>query len=280
MDKQILFSGDEVLINIPDEFDDEYHPQIQKGTRGIVISFEKNCLGRNAGLQLNGLAPGIHFSKSYAYVQINGRKEGYIINCDYLSLIDKKEQKYRLRRLGNNRKKCQDYDVHYLVKTLPDTPFWEDDLVSYLDELEDDVKVYKVHAIEYGIYERNPKEGPVYKIRNVVPKGIDCVAYEDQLTLLDRGSIWRYYHNETLIFDTVEEEIGFHETIGNVKVVVNPRNGLYVWRQNEIMPAIKNGLADSFEINGKKIILKKFKDRDVSEKAKLLTLKTWGGFLK
>ena len=85
---------------------------------------------------------------------------------------------------------------------------------------------------------------PIYSVSSTMG-GCYTSFTEDALTLVKRGNVWNYYHNEPMIFASVKEELEFYHRMGFSEEVRNPNTGNYAWNSfEEIKEAILKGIGD------------------------------------
>jgi len=126
---------------------------------------------------------------------------------------------------------------------LPETKFWEFDLVSTERGLTTIVEV-DYRRIHETCYDGSP--WPIYTIN--IPAGTTSVT-EDSISLVKRGNLWNYYHDEPMVFVDLQEEASFFIRIGETTEIRNPSNGWYRWTKDEAIAAIKSGSIHIYTIS-------------------------------
>jgi len=288
--------GDKILINIPDEnWLWGYRPvEKQHGTPAEVIGFGEITYGR---IHNFGMKPGIYANRWWTKLRLEDGKE-YTEFSSRLELADKNEIEKRLAELKSGRR-LEDKEF---LRELPETKFWEGDnvLVCKADRVVTvslpDVSLGDAKAISKGEKPNNllmivdiewdrKKEGEPwkYKVSDNFRAGWCAYAYEPDIELMERGNVWKFYHGEKLKFNDVNEEANFFNMLGQTEEVVNPANNLYAWTKDEVLQAIKEGVADGFSLSGKlfgfgekKINAVRFKDRDLGARVRESTLAGFG----
>ena len=161
------------------------------------------------------------------------------------------------------------------IGDLPETEFWELDIVSWRGDR------YRIHHINYGRW--GPEGTHCYSMQevdenNVYKRNGSTTVDPSELVLLERGNVWREAHGEPLIFSSFEEEIDFANGMGRSDSVRNPRHGLYSWTLEEVLEAIKDGQVDGFTnpttpFSGtRRINATRFHDRNLGERVRQETM--------
>jgi hypothetical protein len=284
---EILKVGDTVVINIPDEnWEWGFRPvSKQSGTEADVVGFGEIPYTR---VQNFGHEPGIYVNHSWVDVKVPGKKQFCISSC-HIDLKDKAEEKQREKAYH----KAGGYkNSHVRLRDLPETKFWEGDVVKLADDMRDvwpGVETFRIFSINYGDFGQMRNDGvtpmPEYNIEpNVKGRGGYVAVNESQLTLVERGNVWKHYHKEPLWFAGIEEEAGFFAMLGHTEEVRNPKSKLYNWTKDEVLAAIRDGIADSFSVDrgifgtSKELHHRavRFKDRDLGERVAQATLAGFG----
>lgn len=159
---------------------------------------------------------------------------------------------------------------------LPETPFWELDLVSHQR------RTYRIRSIDYNRW--GPDKLHCYDMEEVDQDGAylrngTLTVDPNHLELVSRGNVWREAHGQTLVFRSLREEAAFASGMGQREEVRNPKSGLYDWTLEEVLAAIEDGLVDGFHnatipFNWNATISAvRFTDRDLGERLRAETLK-------
>lgn len=202
-----------------------------------------------------------------------------------LEMVDADEYKRRLNAY-HERKKNESWiaidaelDNRVRIGDLPETKAWEQDFV----------RVTSRHGIEYGVIEgieyhwlRDDVKEISYRFRIVDADknetGGTTYARESEIEVLERGNVWKYFHNEPLSFKDLKEEASFYAGLGQSTEVRNPANGLYSWTLAEAMQAIKDDLIDSISVGSvpfamtSRINVTRFENRDLGKRLQAATL--------
>lgn len=279
----VLQIGDEVVVTVSKENRDWGYNPCPDGTKGVVVGFAKIHYSR---IQSFGLKPGVYSNKCYPYVKIEGKKE-LSIGTFHLKMVDEREYERRVaawREVGGSGNRMHKEEL--FLHDLPETKFWEGDTVRIVPRAQfkddgsvvgADNKIMMIVGIEYGW--RNKGEPRTYRISNDFGAGWHTYAKEDELVLVERGNVWKYFHNEPLQSKDIQEEANFFKMLGHYEEVRNPKTGFYSWTKDEVLEAIRVKIADGFSAglipltDKVSISAIRFRDRNLGEKVRQETLK-------
>ncbi len=170
------------------------------------------------------------------------------------------------------------------IGDLPDTAFWEGDIVLVTREGFSDYPELHTQIEHVEWY----WEGRPYQIQWIDAKTGKYAgrghtyANEADLCLIERGNVWREAHGEPLIFRNIIEEAAYANGTGRTEEVRNPATELYAWTKDEALVAIKHGIADGFSLStgffgsGPSIHVNRFTDRNLGERVRAETLNGFG----
>jgi hypothetical protein len=237
---ELLRIGDRVMFYVPEDHRGYTHTydSIPDGTEGTIcgffdaIDFRDRFRGKkNSGVYHTNGCPSVLL------------KDGRIVPGDhFVELIDKEEKSKRNKILRGEHGILKDQSIY--LGELPETKFWEFDLVST------ERGETTIVQVDYSRIHKTCQDGspwPIYEIK--LPTGGTCWVTEDSISLVKRGNLWNYYHNEPLVFTDLQEEGSFFIIIGEAPEIRNPANGLYKWTKDEVIAAIKSGLIHGFTIS-------------------------------
>lgn len=239
---ETLKIGDTVIINIPDEnWKWGYHPvKKQKGTEAKITGFGEIAYSR---IQSFGKEPGIY--TNHCWIQLEGI-EGSVSSC-FIELKDQEEYKKRCKNKRDDKKS---------IRPLPETKFWEDDIVTFTSSAHyipwKNEKEVKIASINYDYMDQKRNDGspmPEYNVTPINYNGGQIAVNENDLVLIRRGNVWKYFHNEKIEFKDLYEEANFFKMLGHYKEVPNPKTKLYSWTKDEVLQAIKDGIADCLSLD-------------------------------
>jgi hypothetical protein len=164
---------------------------------------------------------------------------------------------------------------------LPDTKFWELDIVSYEGRRH---RIYRISYFGWGSQGVRGAGVHCYEMEGINEFGVydgggSRTVEPEELQLLERGNVWREAHGESLVFGSLDEEVGFACNMGRAPEVRNPANNLYSWTLDEVIQAIKDDIVDGFT-NGtalfsdkSRISARRFQDRELGERVRAETVK-------
>ena len=244
--------GDRVRIKVA-KHDDEYCPPAPSGSEGVVVGFTEMDYGRN---NYGGRRPGIYTNDNYSYVKLDNGKEVELGTFN-LEFVDPTLDEIRI---GENRKRVAEVGVHEhcrlldeekFLRDLPETDFYEHDLVEYQsDRPYRSPEKGKITRVEY-LKQYDPRKRNIitYSIK-LDESGTVMWIEPERIKLIERGSIWKYYHNEPLSFDSIPAEYEFWKAVGKVKYISNPKTNNYRWSENEAEAFVLNDKAHGWTGKG------------------------------
>jgi len=108
--------------------------------------------------------------------------------------------------------------------------------------------MFQINRIDY-LHINDKSNYPAYEISDRLGSGWHTSANADDIALLERGPVWKYYHGEPITFNSIEEEATFFDLLGHDDEVRNPINGKYSWTEKEVLDAIQKGFVHGFSIS-------------------------------
>jgi hypothetical protein len=184
-----------------------------------IVDFATRFEGRTAGV---GVPPGLWRNYAWAEVRNSRGIVQYIHTSDLQPLPE--------------------HDVVHLprvlVRELPDTQFWEDDIVEVFDG-----RRGCVSFIDFDALERPVGDQPVYHVR-MVGRQSNERFHARALDLVERGDVWRFYHGEPLEFGSAADEASFHHRISHVTSVANVAHDTMAFSWDQAVEALRTGDAD------------------------------------
>lgn len=279
---KLLVPGDRVVMNMSAEsreyVGDKYPPD---GTQGTFLGRTRSKVYRGrTGLDAYFYKPGIYEMDGCAIIQWdNGSTE---VDGWSHEMLDKVEYNRRFNEWHAIQDKPHNYGENEVkVGELPETAFWEEDKVAFVDGHDfssKSVNRLRVQRIDYA-----RAEGPCYWLEwvneNNSPIGVSTYGYGEDIRLLERGNVWKEVHGEELVFRDLQEELGFEKLMGRFKEVRNPTSNLFVWSLEEVLAAVRDDVADCFSMPKsmfsaeRRISATRFDNREKGEKARAETLK-------
>ncbi len=271
---ELLRIGDEVVFKVEPErraCTDTYN-DVPDGTHGIVCGFYDAVIYRSR-IPVYTSQPGTYHQKGAVSVWL---ADGRVVPGDWsIDMVNKEEQKRRDTAMR---------DAEGILVTeqtrlgdLPPTKFWEMDKVMVNQE----PMMMTISRIDYHHMHSKRDDGSPYPFYNVdYPQGGYAAATEAQITLVERGNLWKHHNNEPLSFSTLNEEASFFRAIGQAREVRNPANGLYKWSKDEALAAIREGTVHGFSMGGlfgsSSIITHRFNNKELGKRVAQATLKGFG----
>ncbi|MCR4311710.1 MAG: hypothetical protein NUV56_00335 [Candidatus Uhrbacteria bacterium] len=244
---------DKVKITIPQENRDWGYNPCPDGTLATIIGFTEIHWGR---VNNCGIKPGVYVNRAWVKVRLEDGKEHTELSSR-LELVDKAEHERRVAE-GCAKREADPhaFDHGEFLRDLPETPFWEGDMVfvpgAALMERslgKRNPHLFQVIGINYSDLNETTRIGtkyPAYNIASGFSAGWHTGASEDSMTLVERGPVWKHYHNEPIVFASLEEEASFYHLLGHTEEVRNPASGLYAWTLEELLTAVRNGQVHGF----------------------------------
>jgi len=275
--------GDEVVITIPKDSREWGYNPCPDGTVAVVRGFATIPYGRLSNF---GHKPGIYVNREWVTVEFSdGRTHSEWVGR--MDLVDKAEYQKRVAAFRKLQKSNPNYwrDSKDFIEELPETPFWEGDVVEVTNpKLIQMTKGYPsivVVSIEYSQLNDKTNNGskwPAYRISDKLMAGWYTYASEDDLKLLERGDIWKYYHKQPISFENIQKEAEFFSMLGHTDEVRNPANELYSWTKDQVLEAIQNGLVHGFAMasgffgTSPRVTAIRFRDEELGKRVASATL--------
>lgn len=293
MNTDLLRIGDKVIVQIEKESRDWGYNPCPDGTVATVIGYSEVHYGRTSNF---GKKPGAYENRCWVKLRREDGKE-WTEFATRFTFADQEEYERRLAALHQQRQADPNWkpDNHFL-RELPETPFWEGDFVfvngrtlrtdkyGVIDSGQDPY-LFQICRIDYDrlntlTHQSTPY--PAYQVSSGLTAGWCIPVSVEDLTLSERGPVWKFYHDEEITFVNLEEEARFADLIGNTDEVRNPANDLYKWSKDEVLMAISLGLVHGFSLssgffgNAKSIRAIRFQDEDLGKRVAAETLKGFG----
>jgi hypothetical protein len=206
--------GDAVVLDLQDR----KLKGVSDGETVTIVAFSERHEGRTVGV---GVPPGLW--KNYSYATVRDSRGGeHDVHTSHLQPVPGRDY-VRLPRQH--------------VRGLPDTPFWEDDIVEVYDG-----RRGTISTIDYDEFE-NAAERPVYSV-SFSNSGSSERFHARSLDLVERGNVWRYHHGEEIDFENAAEEATLLHRLSLVTGVTNRDTGHGGFSWDEAVQALRNGEAD------------------------------------
>lgn len=294
---KLLRTGDRVRMKMDPESRPYFPKAVPDGTEGTVVGKYRATGIIEARYPILCRKPGVYELDGVAWIQWDSYPEGVDPEDEDVrrgsdqhleaapSFVDEYNRRYKEEWPVRNEDGSYNMDFDMTATTdrlenrvrvgdLPETPFYELDLVEYQGTR------YLIRRINYNHW--GPDKRHCYEMSELNEEGrpIGSTTVEpNDLTLIERGNVWKFYHNEPLSFKSLDEEASFAKGIGKSTEVRNPKDGFYSWTLEEVLEAIRVGIVDGFYMSQgffgvqPSIVAQRFEDRDLGERVLAETLK-------
>jgi len=269
---ELLRIGDTVTVKIAQENLDWGYGRDIHGKTATVLSFGTIDYGY---VHNYGKLPGIYENKSWVNVEVDG-KEHHVSSC------------FLVCEASGDR----EYVEGVRLRDLPETKFWPGDTVQFVgdeDWLVEEGPVV-VRSIDYRWIGKTCNDNvtpmPINNLQ--LNTGGTCAVRCDQLELIERGNVFKYYNDLPLEFEDLREEAEFYASLGHTEEVRNPATSLFSWpdaRRNgkhfpeEALQAIRDGIGHGIKAghdffgNKMRVSVYRFKDEELGKRVAEATLK-------
>lgn len=283
MSSVALKVGDKVIVSVEKESRKWGYDPCPDGTEATVVGFGEAAYGRILNVRR---APGIYENRSWALIQL---PDGGAVHKEFYSRLTLANEAEIARRTIPNHHRAEK-----LLRPLPETAFYEGDLVRSTERanimpmidpktgMEDD-SLFVVTRVNYLAIKAKAMNGmnwPFYDLSNEIDAEWSTPHHEEALTLVARGNVWKYYHQEPLVFfGGIAEEAKFFLLLGHYEEVLNPENGVCSWTKRQAMAAIQDKIAHGIIASNNKTfrsdhpIAIRFRDESLGRRVSDATLK-------
>lgn len=248
---EIINIGDIVTITIPKENREHGYDPCPDGTVAEVVGFTEIAWGR---LGNYGYRPGVYENRCWVKLALPGGGVHTELagRLDLLALGEEKRRLEELRKFNQGNPGWLSKDK--FLRDLPGTPFWEGDFVQVLHPDTDFSSnrqdgAYQITRIEYSDLDRKRDGGspyPAYTFSSSLDAGWTMNTDAASMRLVERGPVWKHYHGEPIEFASLKEEAELFRQMGRTEEVRNPVHNSYAWTLDEVLGAIRDGLAHGF----------------------------------
>lgn len=165
------------------------------------------------------------------------------------------QSEHGIETINGTQYKYDQSSLDWLKQYGDEIPFWLGDIVQRVSgfdtptlepttQLPTPTELLRILHVDYKFFAPNEKRpNPNSRVYHVGPdfhrRFYTSAAIED-LLLIERGPIWKFYHGEQLQFFDLRDEAEFHRIIGKYRSYSNPK-GSYDWSREQIIEAIKSG---------------------------------------
>ncbi len=252
---ELLQVDDKVVVTVlKDNREWGYNP-CADGTIATVRGFGTITYGH---IRNYGYRPGVYENRSWIVIELP-TTEVISIYVGNLKLVD--QEAYDTRLVAFREKQKTDWrSTSVRVADLPETEFWEgdivtnDDLVAHLGNYAGSHGAvagrFYIDNIKWDWMGQTRLDGspmPFYDI-SPFPDGGLTTGTDEPLTLVERGNVWKYFHDEPMTFASLEDEAKFHQTMGLYTEVRNPVTKLFSFTKDEALDALKTGLGHGITV--------------------------------
>jgi hypothetical protein len=274
--------GDLVKITILKENREWGYNPCPDGTLAKIRSFQTIDYGYTNNF---GHQPGVYLNKCWANFQIEG-KDICLSHCHY-EMVDVQEYEHRLEKFRARQKSHpDDWDIKERISDLPETALWPGDKVISKNVWDTLHPMLFVAYVRYDLIDQKRVDGspmPIYDVSEKYPPTSTSPRGDKDLSLIQRGNVWNFYHHLPLDpFSSLEEEAQFFSSLGRTCSVRNPANGIYSWHKDEVLDAIETGLVHGFRVSAgwfggnPSTEAIRFLDEDLGRRVAAATLKGFG----
>ena len=275
MNGQLLQIGDEVVIKIEKESREWGYNPCPDGTRAKVLGFGEVHTPRIGNL---GFKPGVYRNRCWIKVQLKDGKK-HEENHARISLTKKKLEKERSEELRRKKKGWEQLRNEDFLRPLPETTFWEHDVVLIKNKRDavfsGPVVVQLIDYTRLNELITPDRKWPVYQVSPTLYYGCSVAYGEDQLELVRRGKVWKFFHEEPVKFDDILDEAKFFVNLGHYDEVPNPWTKNYGWTRIEVLEAAEKGIVHGLRLVGisQQISAIKFRNAKLGRRVAQATLK-------
>ncbi len=228
------------------------HERLRRGEEVEIVGFARTSYGRVSNF---GLDPGLYANPTAPLVRTAGGATF--------------EAGAHLFEPAGGGPRPQVERSSLRIGDLPGTPFWEWDVVT--DPSGARLRVEHVLHLDFAA---RGASGLSFSCADAF--GAQRMLAADEMTLVERGPVWRRAQGEAVAFDTVEELVAFHHAVGAYDEVRNPANGLYAWEPDEAVEALREGDVHGFHgglepAQGRSNMVR-YRDPEVAEAVRMETL--------
>ncbi len=262
----LLREGDEVEVITSETRSGYGNNPRQKGDRGIVVGYEEEYEPR---FPISDRLPGVY---SVLYLpKVAFPDQIQLICTAYLKPVDWNVLEGREKRHS------------FLIRELPDTPFWEDDLVkcpktAFLVSVQAPPHVQSGEEMWRVTQAENP-EDESYQLVLVGSGGsIRTSAEANDLVLHRRGNFWRPAHGLPVEFESWLEEVEFYHNSRTAQKVGSERFSDQAVRQ--AIDLVRESKIDFFVVttgvyNMRDVVSYRLNDPDAGNRIRPAFLSSW-----
>lgn len=229
------------------------HPNVSGTVR--IIQYERDYEGRGIGNPHR--KPGVYRKSHHALVEDVDGNRGWASST-------------KLQHIPNVTV-MDDFDHQKRIADLPATEFWEGDMVMTSNGHLTTILAIDYNSIDEASHKRIIDGKPFVSETPYVCEQFKRTFHAaDDLTLVERGNIWKKAHGEELAFHDLYEEMAFHVDEGDFHFADDlPTNAIDMNMTAEaLLSKIESGEADIVREIGIGLRAIKFTDREFGEAAR------------
>lgn len=272
-----LCIADRVMMAVPSTCNGWSKRAVVNGVKGTVIGFTRYTMFQER-LSVYRNLPGEYECNGQAIVQWDTGVSD-VPSCHDIVLLLAPEGGTRNKE--NSSAYFKAFDTPRRIRSLPDLPFWELDVVRFKNSARNvwpESKELVVSKVSYHNVGEFCDDGttplPIYQVEPSTMDQGRCMVRESDLELVRRGNVWLWEHDrDEVTFASLQEECFFHHQTGRSTEVECPQTGTFAWEEPHILQAALNGIIDAVKISGGLFGCKpqafayKFHDPDLSKRA-------------
>lgn len=174
---------------------------LSDGTIATIERFGEKYVHRY-GRKPNDPVPGVYEDRVSTWVRVESGKVIQVPSGVTFRMID--NEAFLKRKVDFESKDVKDVLKGARIGDLPDTPFWETDVVTFQNTY------VVVETVNYD----TTRNGKVSYRLKIPTGGVYPYVAEDYLQLVNRGNLWKLMHNELIDFKSVAEMADFYLQLG------------------------------------------------------------------
>lgn len=241
--------GDAVIAqpNRNPEFYKCWVPKLKEGARCVIDGYREAHIwrGRNEGRAYD--KTGLYSLNGAVRIR-DAEGNGYHVGSENLEFVTPGlyEQRWKECMSLSGINLMNEY-VGCHMQGLPELPFYERDIVSCQCRRTGEILMGCIYNIDYGSIGKrcDSKEKSKYLIYNIQLDNGGSTSYsEGEITLIQRGNIWKELKNQPLEFESVGESIIFYLATGRGLELRNQAALYCSFTREEIMEGLLNPSSD------------------------------------
>lgn len=306
---KIAWAGMKVVMNMSkDSREWASSKEPKNGTVGRLV-YRDQIMNYKArfGHDMHYYAPGIYASQGVWYVLWEGEFKPRHVSSIHVKVHKDDRKRYERKAqdlwygpviqdkiVDWSKRECE-LNNTIRIADLPETKFYEGDVIQaidvshrnhHADNIGHDFVVARINY-DFMQYQRRDDDdrGQLYdgtwydKNGEYAGMGTLIGVCDRDYELVRRGNVWKHYHNEPVTFRSLKEELSFHQGLGKIQEVRNPKTNLYSWTLEEFLEAVLDGIVDCMTAGGVLNLIPagtinamRCEDRDLGERVRKETM--------